>query len=261
MGFQYDMYVAKLSPTGGYVWAVGYGGLGDDKANAIAVDGSGDVLVVGDFQQTASFGGSTFTSAGGYDIFVAKYSGVNGGHLWSRSGGGTGDDSAKGVAVDAAGNVVVTGEFNGTATIAGASLVASYNTGLFLVKYTSAGNPVWSRGFSALISYGYGSGRGVAIDSVGNIVVAGVVSGAVGIDGNYLGNGSGDILLAKFAPGGSALWAKSYGDLNNDSGQAVSIGAGDNILATGLDAMSVDFGTGAMASTCWADGFVVKLTP
>jgi hypothetical protein len=223
-------------------------------------------VVVGDFQQSANFGGSTFASSGGYQAFIAKYAGASGNHVWSRSGGGTGDDWANGVAVDGSGNVIVTGSFTGTANFGGTALVSTYNTGVLLAKYSSAGTHLWSRGFTAVSSFGLGSGRGVAADSVGNIVVAGTVCGAVGFDGLYLGNGSTDLLLAKFSgSNGGTLWAKSTGDLQSDYGKAVAVGAGNNVLAGGTFAISANLGGGLMQSAApgelSGDAYIVKLSP
>jgi hypothetical protein len=262
--FQSDMYVAKLTSNGNYVWANGYGGLGTDAGYGIAVDSLGNVAVTGSFQQSVAFGGTTFTSAGSYDMFVAEYSGANGSHLWSASGGGSGDDRGNATAFDASGNVLVTGYFTGNANIAGNSLSSPYNPGLsaiFLAKYSSAGSGLWVRGFTPVVSFGYGSGNGIAVDSVGNIVLTGNTCGAIGFDGTYLGNGDSDIFLAKLTATGNTVWAKSYGATGNDCGLAVSIGAGNAILVCGYFYQAADFGTGQMQSAANNDGFIFKTTP
>src|SRR5678815_18543 len=72
-----------------HFWSQRFGGTGDDLGLAVAVDGSGNVVVAGTFQNVANFGGGNFTSAGSYDIFLAKYS-ASGVHQWSRRFGSTG---------------------------------------------------------------------------------------------------------------------------------------------------------------------------
>ena len=73
---------------------------------------------------------------------------------------------------------------------------------------------------------------------------------------------TGDVLLAKFAPAdGRTLWAKCYGGQMDDYAQAVTIGAGDKILATGYYTYSSDFGGGLLASPGGFDSFIVKLKP
>lgn len=264
--FQTDMFVTKLTANGGYVWANGYGGSGTDAGYGIAVDGQGNVAVTGSFQQSIALGGATLTSAGGYDLFVAKYASTSGSHLWSTSGGGSsGDERGNAVAFDTSGNVVVTGYFTGDATIAGNTLSTPNNTpglnAIFLAKYSASGSSLWSRSFVPVVSFGYGIGNGVAVDSVGNIVLTGYVCGAVGFDGTYLGNGDADVLLAKFTASGSTIWAKSYGSNGNDAGTSVAIGAGNTILTSGYYYQSADFGAGLLQSSASNDGFVFKTTP
>jgi hypothetical protein len=82
-------------------------------ANAVAVDGSGDVLVTGQFTGSVDFGTGRLTTAGGNDVFVARYSAA-GAPLWARRFGGLITDVGSGVAVDGSGNVLVTGYFAGT---------------------------------------------------------------------------------------------------------------------------------------------------
>ena len=65
-----------------------FGGTSDDIAYGVALDGSGNVVIVGQFQNTVDFGGGALTSAGDRDIFVAKYS-PSGAYLWARRYGST----------------------------------------------------------------------------------------------------------------------------------------------------------------------------
>src|SRR5207247_1551733 len=143
------IFVAKYSPTGTYLWArtFGNGATGFlSSGNAVAVDRSGDVLISGAFSNTVDFGGGPLTSAGTTDVFIAKFSGAGGAHLWSRRAGsypGAGN-SGKGVAADSSGNVIVTGTFSGTADF-GTGPVAANGAGIFVAKYSTAGLPLWTR--------------------------------------------------------------------------------------------------------------------
>ena len=134
-------------------------------------------------------------------------------------------------------------------------------TGMFLAKYSTAGTHLWSRGFSSTGPTGTVNAKGLAVDSLGNIVVTGGVSGNAVFDGIYLGYGTPAIMLVKFTTNGSATWGKFYDGLQTDYGTSVAVGAADNILATGSFSYSVDFGGGLMESPGGFDGFVVKLTP
>ncbi len=79
------------------------------------MDGSGHSYVTGSFRGSATFGPgetneTTLTSAGGIDIFVAKYDAA-GALVWAKRAGGTGSDFGRGTAVDGSGNSYVTGFF------------------------------------------------------------------------------------------------------------------------------------------------------
>ena len=64
---------SKSTSTGALAWEWAQkagGSSADDHSNAIAIDANDDVYVTGSFEQTATFGSTTLTSAGGVDIFV-----------------------------------------------------------------------------------------------------------------------------------------------------------------------------------------------
>src|SRR5438128_7740636 len=142
-----------------------------------------DVVVTGDFAGTVDFGGGLLTSIGGsLDIFVAKYSGVDGRHLWSKSFGGSSGDRSRAVAVDANGNVIVSGYFIGSASFGGPTLTAVGYYEAFVAKYSGLdGSYLWS-----LQSGGSGSKTParLAVDPSGNIVLIGTFSGAAIFGGN-----------------------------------------------------------------------------
>jgi hypothetical protein len=91
-------------------WSKGIGAPLNDTGASLAADGSGNVFVTGAFRGTVDFGGGVLPSAGGADIFLAKFD-ASGIHQWSKSLGSTEDDIGYSVAVDGSGNVFVTGEF------------------------------------------------------------------------------------------------------------------------------------------------------
>src|SRR5207245_57617 len=126
-----DIFVAKYSSSGTYLWSQRFGGPDQDRPQGLAIDGSGNVLVNGFFKNTANLGGGSLTSAGSADIFLAKYSST-GAPLWSQRFGGSGYDAGHGVTVDGSGNVVMTGSFNGSVDLGGGPLPAVVGTSMFL---------------------------------------------------------------------------------------------------------------------------------
>ncbi len=134
-----DVFAAKLSPSGKFLWAVSAGGSGgDDVGSGIAVDNAGNSYVTGGFEGTATFGSTTLTSKGNADIFVSKLS-PSGKFLWAVSAGGSGGDGGSGIAVDGSGNSYITGGFEGTATFASTTLTSKGSNDIFMAKLDSGG--------------------------------------------------------------------------------------------------------------------------
>ena len=107
-GFSSDIFVAKLSSSGTWLWAVRAGGTGEESGNGIAVNSGGDAYITGYFQDTTTFGSISFTSNGYRDIFVAKL-GNNGSWSWVIHMGTSSDDYGEEIAVGESGNAYVIG--------------------------------------------------------------------------------------------------------------------------------------------------------
>ena len=147
-----DAFVAKFSSTGSPLWAARAGGPEDDSGRGIDVDADGDVLVTGAFAGASRFddqGGATattITSAGETDIYVAKYT-SDGEVVWAVRAGGPMGDEGRDVAVDASGDVYVTGHFENVVDFAGAhALTSTGGKDAFIAKFTSGGGVEWSIG-------------------------------------------------------------------------------------------------------------------
>src|SRR4051794_40382722 len=100
-----------------FTWVKTAGASTNDSAKFVTTDPQGNVIVTGYFRETVTFGQTNLTTAdGNLDGYVAKYT-TNGTLIWIRqiSGDGSGGDVGYGVATDSSGNILVTGEFSGTA--------------------------------------------------------------------------------------------------------------------------------------------------
>src|SRR6185436_17082613 len=108
-----NIFAAKLGPTGDYVYSVAFG---DEVylqgVNAVAADGDGAAFIVGGFASTVDFGVAGSFTATSVDGFVAKLDG-SGAAEFATVLGGSGTQVAKAVAIDAAGNAVVVGDWTG----------------------------------------------------------------------------------------------------------------------------------------------------
>jgi hypothetical protein len=146
----FDIWVAKLNPTdGSAVWAIPIASTADDKFPSIVVDAFGDIYVTGFVGAATNLGGFTIGGAGGLDIFVAKLRNSDGSVVWAKSLGSTGDDSpitgstgCKTIAINAAGQIVISGIVSGPLQPGG-----PYNGGgdAVVASFSSDGISLWTR--------------------------------------------------------------------------------------------------------------------
>jgi hypothetical protein len=256
-----DIFVAKYSAAGGWVWSKTVGGYGYDQGNAIAADPAGGVLVTGYIGKGTmgdigvNFGGGALFSAGGSDAFIVKYS-ATGQHVWSKRFGSTGSDVGMAVGADPSGNVYVAGTFEGTVDFGSGPVTSSGLRDIFLLKLTSAGQVVRVQRFG-------GSGDevayGLSTDGAGDVVLSGKFQGAVSFGGTALTSAGGDdaFLVKLSGTTGDQIWAKRFGSTGQDIATGVATDAGGNIVISGYFAGAVDFGGGPLTSVS-TDVFVAK---
>ncbi len=188
-----DIFVANLDSSGNWLWATKAGGNDRDEGFAITTDFSGNSYVTGYFNGTASFGGTTLTSSGQADIFVAKLD-SSGNWLWAKKAGGTGEDYGYGIATDSSGNSYVTGYFMGTTSFGTTTLTSNGWDEIFVAKLDSIGNWLGAQqagGINDDESYG------IATDSSGNSYVTGSFKGPATFGNIILTSDNSDIFVAK----------------------------------------------------------------
>jgi hypothetical protein len=241
------------------VWSKGFGSTQNDQGFGIASYADGRVIVTGTFHETVNFGGSSLTTAGNGDLFVAAFD-ATGAHLWSKRTGGNADDSGTAVAIDGNGDILLTGSGFGSADFGGGPLQGV--GGVFIVKLASDGSHIWSQRVG---SAGSDGGLAIAADPSGNILVAGEFSQTADFGGGPLTSaGATDAFVAKYGSDGSFRWAKRFGGPGFDHARVVTDGAG-NVLVTGRFRGTTDFGGGPVTSSRpelgWTDAFIAKYSP
>jgi hypothetical protein len=208
----YDYATMKYYPNGETAWVRVYNGPenSDDEANALAVDGFGNVYVTG----------GSFDSEVNWDYVTIKYY-PNGDTAWVRrfNGPANGEDKAYAIALDPLNNVYVTGYSDSTGSY------QDYAT----IKYDSSGNVVWVKRYNGPPGNGSDLACAIAVDDSNNAYVTGMSGGgATGID----------YATIKYDSLSSPSWVKRYDGPANGYDRAYDIAVDDsgNVYVTGLSA-------------------------
>jgi uncharacterized delta-60 repeat protein len=204
----YDIVTIKYNNAGVQQWIAVFNGSfnGLDEARALTVDASGNVYVTGYSARSSS----------NYDYTTIKYN-ASGTQLWQQyyDAGASLFDDARDIAVDASGNVYVTGS----------ATVSSTNTNIRTVKYDAGGNQQWAANFS---SSGNNLDQGVCLvlDASSNVYVAGNAFNT-GQDLNYR--------ILKYDAAGTQIWTTQYNHTLNSYDYPVDMrmDASGNLFVTG----------------------------
>ncbi len=230
-------------------WHTNMGSVSQDYAQAIAVDGSGNIYVAGWTEST--WGTPIHPYAGDRDAFVAKLN-SSGERLWHTFMGSSGFDEGLSVAVDGDGNVYVTG----TSDASWGTPVHSHGGGDngFAVKLNSDGERLWHtfKGHEGLAW-----GAAIAVDTSGSVYVAG--SGILSWDtvpvdpwqGNF------DAWVTKLSADGVRQWYTFVGSVENQLVQSMAVDGSGNVYVVGLSDES--WGSPVNPYAGEDDAFVAKL--
>lgn len=215
-----DGCVRKYDTAGNLTWTQTISTSDIDSASAVAVGPAGSVVVVGTTRGTLP----GQMNAGFADAWVRKFDAL-GNELWTRQFGVYGNDSANAVAVDAAGNIVVTGVVDG----AFPGFTAGGGDDLYVRKYDSAGNVVWTRQYSSTFVADE-AGNAIAFDPAGNVYVAGATQNNLG--GPPLGGI--DAFIMKLDSAGTRLWTRNRGGPYDDVFYGLAIDQSGNAYTAGV---------------------------
>ena len=189
----YDVFVAKYTAAGTFVWDTSIGGLSNDYSTGITVATGGNVFISGAFSSTSmAVGSSTLANTGSYpDAFIAKFS-PTGVPLWGDGAGGINGAIATGITKDGLDNVYITGGFTDTSIAFGSTVIRrSYpatapHLAAFLTKYSDAGVVAWGRTVgSPSILVGV-CGYSITTTLCGQVWIAGPYYGSANISGYIL---------------------------------------------------------------------------
>ena len=224
-----DIFIAKYSSSGNYVWAINMGadyvisgGIYASSGRSLVLDSFDNIYITGYIRGNVDFdpgtGVNKINTNGQYEKYVAKYD-SSGNYLWAFSIGGsssvgfTANHQIGGsIALDQFNSFYITGSFWGGNIDFdpgnNLSYLSSHNPAwsdedIFIAKYDSAGHYIWA--FNMGEGIGDSRGHSIALDTLGNIFITGFFTDTVdfnyGAGINNLNNNSNyytDLFIAKY---------------------------------------------------------------
>ena len=225
------------------------GGLGSDLISALATEPGGGFAVAGTFTGSADFdpgaGITALTSLGATDGFLARYS-PSGALVWALRFGSTLDERVTALVRDAAGNLIVGGGFEGTASfgLTGTGSVLNSDGGEdgFVAKFSPEAVLLWARRFGGS---GLDEVTALALDGPGNVYAGGVFNGTANSfpagGTNVLSNGDSDGFVLSLGSNGSVTWTLPIGGPQADAVRGIALSAGGNVAVAGTFRSAADF--------------------
>lgn len=206
-----DVFILKLASNGSFIWAEKIGSTSTDIAYSVALDAQDNIYLTGIFNLVVDFdpgpGIYNITALGNSssDGFVLKLN-SGGGFVWAKSFGEPIDYvDMKTVALDALGNVYLSGNFGGTVDFDPGnnvfSLTSAGNDDPFICKLDASGNFSWAKNMGGPLS---DRSLSLIIDNFGNIYVTGIFNGTANFDlpGSVLlttTSASSDLFIARYS--------------------------------------------------------------
>jgi len=264
---------AFAQPT--FEWVNSMGTISSDVGKEIVVDSEGNSYVIGTFRLVADFdpgpGVLNLTAFGSKDVFVQKLD-PNGNLLWVKQFGGSNEDDASSIVIDSNADIIITGEFKGTADFdpnAGTNTLTATGTyfDTFIAKLDNNGNLIWVKQLDAT-HHCYA--EDMDVNSNNEILLTGrwfeTADFNPGFDVNNLtAQGIGwDIYILKLTSNGDFVWVVPIAGTDNNYVQAIKVDLNDDLLVCGYYYETIDLNPGPGTDTHVAnpnqeDMFIVKL--
>lgn len=264
-----DAFVASYDAEGRPRWSMSFGdSMRDEGVTGIAAASDGDAIILGNFQGTITLG-QELTAMTAPAVFIARLDAETGAVEWSTAlidvmypwGAIPG-----GVAIDAGGNVLVSGSYAGDLRMAdGTPLAVNTSTfNAFVIKLDPIGAFLWMRDIDDTVS---ASALAVAVDSDREVLVAGYHQGSAYLNGMASPTADGSLLgqmfVAKYGPDNEFRWGQSFAALANMdlSATAIAVDAGNAVIVAGDTTGELPFSGEPLLPADSRDAFVLKLGP
>jgi hypothetical protein len=190
-------------------------------------------------------------------IFASAYAQVNPDWLWVSYAEGSGEQRAIAICSDGLGYQYTVGDYVGTTYFGDNVVTSNGDSDIYVAKLDMNGNWLWATTAGGNLE---DIGRNIALDSEGNIYVAGQFKGtALFGDIELLSNGNADAFVAKLDADGNWLWAKAGGSALEDCTHDISISATGEVCITGFVSESATFGQFNVEQVGFKDTFLARL--
>ncbi|TAL61785.1 MAG: hypothetical protein EPN85_04025, partial [Bacteroidetes bacterium] len=265
-----SFYIVKFDPSGNVLWAKNsssaVSGSGSTMAYSVAVDAAGNIYAGGQYNAVpVIFGSITLPNAGSLDAFLVKYD-ASGNLLWAKSAGGMYEDRCMATAVDASGNVYITGYFQDVSITFGSNTLTHVGpagfgeSNLFFVKYDASGNVLWAKGAGSNNVLG----NGLALSPSGNdVYLIGGFRGSVAFGATTLTSSMGaydEGFIVRYDAAGNAVWAKQSVSYWKQAFQGVTVDLTGNFVYVGglYHLTTITFGAFTLPDIGYQSGFIVR---
>ncbi|HLF64836.1 MAG TPA: PKD-like domain-containing protein [Saprospiraceae bacterium] len=212
----FDFWVARVDAFGGVEWSNFFGGVeADIPARILRI--TGGFIVIG---STASVNGDVTENAGGYDYWILRLD-LDGGLVWQKTFGGSGDDLARDGIVMPDGSILIAGESDSQD---GDRSMSFGGKDVWLISIDLDGNLLWEKSYG-----GSEDDAGQRIARAGESRIA-LLAHSKSEDGNLTGNkGRQDVWLSYLTLGGTVVQQMNYGGTLDDYGRGLVVSS-DSIV-------------------------------
>lgn len=187
-------------------------------------DEKGNLFIVGGFRGKAQFGDTLVSAKGEMDFYLAKFT-LSGVRLWFTTSGSANSEIGYDMVVDQYGAVTVAGSFELGCSFPKAALSAKGGYDGFIAKYDHKGRNLWAKAIAS--GAGDDGAYSLSINDSGYVYVAGSFSqtAVLGTDTTCVSKGGSDLFLLKLTPDGVLIWARTYGDADDERLVRIASGA------------------------------------
>lgn len=253
-------YVVKLGPAANPLWSKGFPSIQPGAWTSprdVAANASGTIVLGGMQSGPVDYGAGNVlsTTLGNLGPFVVSLA-ANGSFLWGH-GGASSDtlepEPVNGVAIDATGNVAVTGDHRFSLTMGCSTTATSPYSDMFVMKLTPTGTCAWSAVFGATDGLVFDRGRDVAFGAAGAVVAAGWLEGAGQIGSTALP--AGGHFVVSLTSAGAVSWVRPVGTAQIGG---IATDSSGNVLVGGHFSGTTSVGGSPLSSAGNTDVFFAR---